>query len=152
MFRFVAMVAIIFGSSVAWADTQDASAADREKMQGDWMVASMKTGGMDVAADEAQSLFRSIEGDRFKVSRYTKLIGQGTFRIDATQTPKTIDSTPAAAAGPAGETAKPIRGIYEFDGDKLRICNARPGQPRPKNFDAKIYTGQTLIVWEREMK
>ena len=52
----------------------------------------------------------------------------------------------------SGTPGKPILGIYEFDGDKLRICNARPGQPSPKNFDAKQYTGHALIVWEREAK
>lgn len=126
---------------------EDPHAVDLAKMQGDWMVATMKTGGMDVPAEEAQSLFRSIEGNRYKIARYTKTIGQGTFKLDATQSPKTIDSQPDAP--PDG---KPILGIYEFDGDKLRICNARPGQPRPKNFEAKNYTGHTTTVWEREVK
>ncbi|MEX2112421.1 MAG: TIGR03067 domain-containing protein [Pirellulales bacterium] len=122
----------------------DPHAADLAKMQGDWMVVSMRASGVDVSADDAQALFRTIEGDRYKVSRYSKVIGQGTFKIDAAQSPKTIDSAPT--------DAQPILGIYEFDGDTLRVCNARPGQPRPKNFDAKLYTGHTLIVWEREVK
>jgi uncharacterized protein (TIGR03067 family) len=117
-------------------------------MQGDWMVASMRSNGMDVPADDAQALFRTVKGNEYSVSRYTKLASKGTFKLDATQTPKTIDSTPAAPADPS----KPIRGIYEFDGERLRICNAGPGQPRPKSFDAKMYTGHTLIVWEREAK
>ncbi len=79
-------------------------------------------------------------------------MGRGTFTIDATQSPKTIDSTFAESQGGASDDSKQIHGIYEFDGDKLRICNARPGQPRPKNFDAKMYTGHTLVVWEREGK
>jgi uncharacterized protein (TIGR03067 family) len=126
---------------------EDPHAADLAKMQGDWMVATMKTSGMDVPAEESQSLFRTIEGDRYKIARYSKTIAQGTFKIDATQSPKTIDSQPDAPPD-----SKPILGIYEFDGDKLRVCNARPGQPRPKNFEAKNYTGHTLIVWEREAK
>jgi uncharacterized protein (TIGR03067 family) len=126
----------------------DTSAADLARMQGDWMVASMKTGGMDVPADDAQALFRTVNGNEYSVARYTKIVVRGTFKLDATQSPKTIDSTPA----PPGDPTKPIRGIYEFDGERLRICNAGPGQPRPKNFDAKMYTGHTLTVWEREVK
>ncbi|MGD9722518.1 MAG: TIGR03067 domain-containing protein [Pirellulales bacterium] len=136
----------------------DPNAADLARMQGDWMVATMQTEGMEVPAEEAQALFRTVENDTYTVSRYAKVASRGTFQIDATKSPKTIDSTPAAvgaAAPPADGKAKPpqtIRGIYEFDGDKLRICNARPGQPRPKNFEAKQYTGHTLIVWEPEVK
>jgi uncharacterized protein (TIGR03067 family) len=140
------MFANSFAVLVACVSATDANAADLARMQGDWMVHSMRAEGMDVPPDDAQALFRTIEGDKYTVSRYTKVVGRGTFKIDATQSPKTIDSSPA------GPQAKPISGIYEFDGDKLRICNARPGQPRPKSFDAKQYTGHTLIVWEREAK
>jgi uncharacterized protein (TIGR03067 family) len=148
----LAFIAAIWCSSVALAaQGADPNAEDLKRMQGDWMVATMKSAGMDVPPDEAQALFRTVEGDRYSVARYTKQIASGTFKLDATKTPKTIDSTPGAAGD--GKTApQPILGIYEFDGDKLRICNGRPGQPRPKNFDAKMYTGHTLIVWEREAK
>jgi uncharacterized protein (TIGR03067 family) len=140
----MALTATAFLQVVAIAN-DDPHAADLAKMQGDWMVATMKAGGMDVPAEEAQSLFRSVEGDRYKIARYSKMIGQGTFKLDATQSPKAIDSQ-----SDAPPNSPPILGIYEFDGDKLRVCNARPGQPRPKNFEAKNLTGHTTTVWERE--
>ncbi len=127
----------------------DPSAADLARMQGDWMVASMKSNGIVVPADDAQALFRSIDGEKFTITRYTKIVNQGTFKVDATKSPKTIDTLPTTLAPAAGQ---PILGIYEFDGEKLRVCNGKPGQPRPKNFDAKQFTGHTLIVWERETK
>ena len=136
--------------AAADAAAEDANAADLKRMQGDWMVASMRVSGMDLPDDEAQALFRTVEGNRYTVARYMKAMTQGTFRIDATQSPKTIDSTPDAKQGE--KQSQPLRGIYEFDGDKLRICNGRPGQARPKNFDAKQFTGHTLIVWEPEAK
>jgi uncharacterized protein (TIGR03067 family) len=141
----ILVVPFLLATANAWSN--DSGADDLAKMQGDWMVHSMRSEGMDVPADDAQSLFRTIEGDKYTISRYTKRAGQGTFKIDATQSPKTIDSQPTTPPG-----TKPILGIYEFQGQLLRICNARPGQPRPKNFDAKQYTGHTLIVWEREAK
>jgi uncharacterized protein (TIGR03067 family) len=138
------VLALVASTAVA---IEDPNAADLQRMQGDWMVAAMKTEGMDTDPAEAQALFRTIEGNKYTVARYRKAIGQGTFAIDATKSPKTIDSTPAAPPG-----VKPILGIYEFEGEKLRVCIAKPGQPRPKNFDAKPYTGHTLIVWEPEVK
>ena len=70
------------------------------------------------------------------------------FKLDATKKPKTIDSTPD---GPP-EKAKPILGIYEFDGETLKICNSRPGKDRPTDFEAKEGSEHTCIVWQREKK
>jgi uncharacterized protein (TIGR03067 family) len=144
---------MLVAATVHAAPSDDASAADVERMQGDWMVTSMRIGGEEYPAVEAQALFRTVEGDQYSVSRYTKVISRGKFVLDATQTPKTIDSTPMAVDPSKGDKppAPLIRGIYEFDGKQLRICNARPGQPRPKDFSAKQFTGHTLIVWEPEM-
>jgi uncharacterized protein (TIGR03067 family) len=71
-------------------------------------------------------------------------IGTGTFKLDPSAMPKTIDSSPAA------DPSKPILGIYEFEGETLKICNAQPGKSRPSDFEAKAGSGHTLIVWQRE--
>ena len=124
----------------------DANAKDLAKMQGDWMVVSITRDGLKLSDDEAQTLFRTVTGNKYTVFNFSKPLSKGTFKIDSTKTPKTIDSTPAAAK------SGPILGIYEFDGDKLRICNAAPGQPRPTNFEAKEGSNHTKIVWQPEKK
>lgn len=129
------------------AEVTAAHAADLARMQGDWMVSSMITGGVKVEDEEAQALFRTIEGDKYKVARYSKVIGQGTFVIDATKSPPTIDSSPANV-----DPKKKILGIYQWDGDRLQVCNAQLGFPRPKTFEAKFGTGHTMVIWEREKK
>jgi len=127
--------------------TEDAaSAADLAAMQGDWMVVSIVASGMKIPEDEAQALFRTVAGDTYEVSRFSKVVGQGTFKIDATKTPKTIDSTPAGQA----DQTKTIQGIYEFDGRRLKVCNAMAGKPRPVNFEAPFGSGHTSIIWEPE--
>jgi len=123
----------------------EATAADLRKMQGDWVVTTMKINGEVYPDDAAQVLFRTVKGSEYTVSRFSKVIGGGAFQLDATQTPRTIDSTPKNSAD-----GKPLLGIYEFEGDKLKICNALPGKPRPKNFKAGLLSGHTLIVWEPE--
>ena len=132
----------------AVADAAATYEADLKRMQGDWMVASMIVSGMTMSDEEAQSLFRTVEGDRYVVSRYSKPVGKGTFKLDATKNPKWIDSTPAAGPG----AGKPILGIYEFNGQQLRICNAGPGKPRPTGFESKPTSERTMIVWEPEKK
>jgi uncharacterized protein (TIGR03067 family) len=92
------------------------------------------------------ALFRTVKGDRYTVSRYRKVAGKGTIKLDATKKPRTIDALPAVAAGNAGA----ILGIYEFDGNRLKLCFARPGMPRPTELRSKEGSGHTLTVWQRE--
>lgn len=146
---FVLLAALSFLPVAAPAaeDPAPDTAADLERMQGDWMVSSMKSNGLKNPQEEAESLFRTVKDGTFAVSRYTRAISSGTFKLDATQSPRAIDSTITNRPEPAT-----VLGIYEFDGDKLRICNAPPGKPRPKDFECRLGSQQTLIVWERERK
>jgi uncharacterized protein (TIGR03067 family) len=125
----------------------DADAKDLARMQGDWMVASITRDGMKLSDDEAQTLFRTVSGNKYTIFNFNKPLSKGTFKIDSTKMPKTIDST---AIGPA--KPRPVLGIYEFEGDKLKICNAAPGMPRPTSFDAKEGSNHTKIVWQPEKK
>jgi uncharacterized protein (TIGR03067 family) len=126
----------------------DANKQDLDKLQGDWGVAAQVIDGKKVADDEAQTLFRTVKGDTYTVSYYDKPIGKGTFTIDATAKPKTIDARPAGAA----KDAPPLLGIYEVEGDTYRVCFAPAGKERPKDFASKAGSGHTLTVWKREKK
>jgi len=144
------MTIFVAATALAAADaaSQTPSASDLKRMQGDWMVTTMKVDGISLPPDDAQALFRSIRGNTYSVSRYTKVIAHGTFKLDPEKSPKTIDSLPTTSA----KDAKPLLGIYEFANGKLRICNAPPGKDRPADFTARRGSGQTLIVWEPEKK
>lgn len=130
------------------APAADANATDLAKMQGDWMIASMTNNGLKLSDDEAQTLFRTVAGNRYTIFSFNKPVSRGTFKIDATKKPKTIDSTPASSK----PDSKPMLGIYEFNGDTLKICNAPPGMPRPTDFEAKAGSNQTRIIWQPEKK
>jgi uncharacterized protein (TIGR03067 family) len=130
--------------SVGAAPREAIEADDLKKMQGDWMVASMTANGIKYPVEEAQALFRTIEGNNYQIFRYSKPFANGTFKIDPAATPKTIDSSPAA------DPSKPLLGIYEFEGNAWRICNAQPGKPRPVDFEAKAGSGHTVTVWQPE--
>ena len=128
--------------------TRDPTKQDLEKLQGDWAALSMVVDGVRASDDEAQSLFRTVKGNQYTVYLFNKAIGKGTFQLDATKKPRTIDARPAGA--PAG--SKPLLGIYEFAGGRWKVCFAPPGKERPADFAAKAGSGHTLTVWEREKK
>jgi uncharacterized protein (TIGR03067 family) len=43
-----------------------------------------------------------------------------------------------------------VKGIYELEGDTLKLCTRDPGQDRPKEFTAKEGSGNTLTVYKRK--
>jgi uncharacterized protein (TIGR03067 family) len=70
-------------------------------------------------------------------------------KIDASKKPNTID-TEVTAGDLKGKT---IQGIYEIDGDILRVCVVLPGKgERPTEFSGKAGTGCNLTVYKREKK
>ncbi len=145
MTRFICFLFSV-GLLPAFGGDGDASAKDLEKMQGDWAVISYLVDGVKLEDDNAQSLFRTIKGNQYTVFLFDKPLGGGTFKMDATKKPKTIDSFPDKMGG------KSMLGIYEMKGDSLTVCYASPGKHRPTEFTSKKGAEHTLMVWEREKK
>lgn len=141
----VLLLVLVF-AAVAGGTDEDAAAKDLKRMEGDWAAVSMEVDGLKVPDEDAMAYFRSVKGDGYTVSRYRKTLGKGTINLDATKKPRTIDALPAGAAG----EGKALLGIYEFDGNKLKLCFARPGKDRPTEFRSKAGSGHTLTVWQRE--
>ena len=95
-----------------------------KKLQGHW------TGTEGDANVEA-----TFDGDRFHFSSSTGEWYKGTCQIDATTTPKqlivTINDCPIEQF--KGLTS---HAIFQLDGDSLRLCGCRPGDPAgPTGFD-----------------
>jgi uncharacterized protein (TIGR03067 family) len=127
---------------------QDPGKQDLEMMQGDWAAVSYTQDGQQLPEDDAQAFFRTIQGNEYTVFRFDKAIGKGTFTIDPTRNPKTIDAIPMTR----GAKGKPILGIYEIAQNRYRLCFAAPGKDRPTEFTSQPGSGRTLTVWEREKK
>jgi uncharacterized protein (TIGR03067 family) len=136
------------GLLIAADKPADPNKKDRDAMQGSWNAASHVVDGEKLGDDEAQVLFRTVKDDTYSVSLFDKPLGKGTFTIDATKKPKSIDARPASA----DKDAPPMLGIYEIDGDTFRTCFAQPGKERPKDFECKAGSGHQVIVWKREKK
>jgi uncharacterized protein (TIGR03067 family) len=121
---------MVAGLLVLWlallaAPDQDLHALrERDRFQGAWVVTACFVGKMPVPIlDRSETM--NFEGDQLIVSRNgVRSPDALTFTLDPTQSPRAIDlKSPGFAA----------RGIYEFEGRRLRICyNARV---RPTRFD-----------------
>jgi len=128
------------------AEGADQSKKDLDQMQGNWAAESLVRDGKAFPQEEAQTYFRTVKGNTYTVVRFGKVVANGTMKLDATKSPKTIDFTPE------GSKTAPMPGIYALDGETLTQCIAMPGKPRPTKLAADPGSGMTLMVWKREKK
>ena len=116
------------------------------KMQGTWTAAKAERDGK-AAADVVGNRL-SITGSRFDIrSKGGKLLFSGTYRIDATKKPATIDF----AHNHGKLKGKDWKGIYALEGGTLTICDNAVdlAKERPKAFETKAKSGFVCIDFRR---
>ena len=110
--------------------------SDLEKFQGSWQaVRVVDVDGKPRSEDDVRHTQLVVEGSTFTLQDQNVTI-RGTFLIDQTRIPKTIDVMLEGA-----KSENKILGIYRLEGDLRRSCFAPPGKERPKEFpfDGKGY-------------
>lgn len=158
MFRRVAPVGTIFLACTILAVT----AEDKKEPEGDpvkreagllrdtWNFVSVEQGGVKQPrrkrGEELQTI--TIDGNKFEVKRGDTVLQTGTYTFDPAKKPKTIDL--AVAEGEGKGTVRP--GVYELDGDTLKLCFDPQGKKRPAGFESAAESGHTLAVLQRERK
>jgi uncharacterized protein (TIGR03067 family) len=138
----IAALAVVVGVSMLTALAQNEQAAqDRKKLQGTW-VAAEGPKGMQMTCSENKWTLRANEDGEEQFAK-------GTFTIDPTQDPKTMDLTVVEAKGKEVERyiGKTSRAIYEVSGDTFKWCANEPGkEDRPKAFAAQDGDRRFLLV------
>jgi uncharacterized protein (TIGR03067 family) len=122
---------------------RDANDDDYKLFEGTWQFQSVESGGkaQDISAFKDTPLI-------LKDKNWTQGEAKGTFKIDATKKPKTIDLT--FTEGPPKGIV--IKGIYELDETTYKVCVAKPGSDRPKVFDSKAKDGGSIQVLKKEKR
>ena len=120
------------------ADKKEAVAKALETFAGTWEIASVKPDG---ATKDARRLVFNKDGSYAALDKDGKELWAGTFEIDPTVTPKVWDHR----SHDAKKEGKDVLGIYELDGDKLKVAcvvgqwkgKEWAGKPRPKAIEPK---------------
>jgi uncharacterized protein (TIGR03067 family) len=121
---------------------------DYQRLTGTWILASGVVDGQPVPEEVRKKTILVTDRDKFTLStgEQTGTSEGGTFTIDPTRSPKTVDSL--QGSGP--DKGKTLLGIYEIiDDDHKRACWAPTGKPRPSDFTSAPGSGHILQVWER---
>ena len=133
--------ASLAGSMMLVTGLVNARAADpdQEKLQGKWNIESFDYNG--TAVEVMKQAVREFKGDKYSLTPKSGEAINGEIKaIDSIKKPKTID------LDVNGQT---LKGIYEVDGDTLRLCYSLNNPERPTEFASKPDSGIVLVVHKR---
>ena len=119
------------------------SAAEKEEpsIEGVWRVVSVELAEQNVAGLEGAKL-TLLPGGKKTFELPSGVVEKGTYSVDASATPKRIDTTTEGREGTE-------KGIYALEGQTLKLCIATRGGERPAAFETKAGTDLILIALKR---
>lgn len=120
--------------------------AGLKALQGRWEVVKMETDGKPVPAKHVKGSTFVVDGHEY-VFKGGDETYQGVLTVDTAAKPNTIIAT---FRGEGGKEKGRAVGIYEVQGDKLKILWDEKGKNRPKAFNDK--KGNRYLVLERHGK
>jgi len=117
---------------------------DLAKLQGEWTVVFLEVDGIAPAPSTFAGAKIVIDGDRF-TSLGMGAVFEGNLAVNSTASPKVLRMM--FTAGP--EKGNTNHGIYELDGDRLRLCLSVTGGPAPTEFATSPGSGRALETLDR---
>ena|SRR5438445_6060027 len=145
---FCALGLVISGGTGTRADDKADVEKEFKKFHGVWTFESVEAGGKKAPADELKGLTVTFAGAKFTVKKGDEVIQAGTQKLDPSKSPKTIDvmMTEGLKKGAV------MLGIYEIDGDTLRVCFDEEGKKRPTEFKSAAGSETFVNVHKRAKK
>jgi len=121
--------------------------ASANPFDGDWQVTAIEAGGNKVPTEDATNMLVKIDGDSYKVSS-PFMDSAGKFSVDTNTQPKHIDLVPGRGSGP--DEGHTLPGIYEVNGDTMRVCYSRTAGHRPSAFDTSDDANAIMLTYKRK--
>jgi uncharacterized protein (TIGR03067 family) len=125
----------------AASPTDEETERDQKRIQGTWQAVSGEVAGQNLPKQRVEDLTIAFADHKATVTT-SNGSRESTYKLDATQKPRAIDLT--------DENGRMAPGIYEFEGDTLRICVNQGGSERPASFRTKPDTRLRLYVFQRK--
>jgi uncharacterized protein (TIGR03067 family) len=139
------MAAVAFALFVSLAAADAPQKKSDEAMQGTWTIESFTLEGNTVDPEQLKNWRRIVERNHVTWKNGDQMMVELDIKFDATKTPHTLDSTIKTGES-SGHT---LLAIYELKDDQLKVCFAKPGAERPKDFSSESGSGQSLYVARR---
>lgn len=137
-----------FSASNSWADDKLDAEKELKKFQGAWKFESSESGGQKIPAEQLKDFVLTFDGAKHTVKNGTEVIQAGTQTIDPSKSPKAIDVTLTEGA----MKGMVLLGIYEIDGDTLKVCFDMGNKKRPVEFKSPPGSETFVNVHKRAKK
>ena len=118
------------------------------EIEGDWAMLSGVFNGQPLQADWVKFCKRITRGNVTTVVAGPQTMLKARFTLDTSKTPKAIDYVNLHGS----HKGKSQLGIFERQGNELKVCVSAPGKPRPNDFSSKRGDGRNCTVWKFEKK
>jgi uncharacterized protein (TIGR03067 family) len=137
------VIAVGFAAADEPKDKDKAAKREMAKLDGNWEKVSRVADGKEVPRLPAESpLSLTLKNGKFTIEfKDGKVADDGTFTIDPTVDPKSMDMS--------GRGGNDILAIYELKEDELKICSGPRGKARPTKLESKEGSGYTIDTWKR---
>ncbi len=145
---FCALALVLSGGAATRADDKADVEKEFEKFQGVWTFESVEAGARRRRPNSCKGATITFAGDKFTVKRGAEVIQAGTQKLDPSKSPKTIDVVMTEGLNKGAV----MLGIYEIDGDTLRVCFDEAGMKRPTEFKSVPGTQTFVNVHKRAKK
>ncbi len=140
--RSKAVLAVVVGLLVAADNAKDDAKKEIKKFEGSWRLESLENDGAKTPDEELKRMKLTIEGEKYTLKTEDATVSAGTIKVDGAKKPKTINIMATDGDGSGQE----MLGIYELDGDKMKVCYGRPNEERPSKLAAEAGSGRILVV------
>ncbi|MBS1788534.1 MAG: TIGR03067 domain-containing protein [Acidobacteria bacterium] len=137
---FVLFTMLFSGSLLA----SSGRANNEDSIQGVWLPAVAELAGKPFPDEVRKTIKLEIRDDKYTVT-VGKALDQGIIKLNPTAKPKELDIT--GTDGP--NKGRTILGIYEREGDTLRICYDLSGKGRPTEFKSKEGSQLFLVTYKQ---
>jgi uncharacterized protein (TIGR03067 family) len=129
----------------AQAKKADQSKKDLDDMQGNWHAVALEVKGTPSGEDAIKKIKFILKKDDYSVKVDGKDHVSAKLVLRAEKKPKELDLVQ--------ETGPVYKGIYEMDGDTLKIClclSSDADSERPKEFKSAEDSNTALFSWHRD--
>jgi uncharacterized protein (TIGR03067 family) len=138
-FALAVAVAVL---SLAMDDTPE---SELDKYQGTWVLVSEEFEGKKVPAEgltgELKNLSYTVRGDKLLFTSRGE-DRSATVKLDPNKSPKTYDLV--------RDDGRPLKGIYAWDGETIKVCSADNQGDRPMEFKTEGGSRIRIRVWKRK--
>jgi len=127
----------------AAAERPPSQPAPTTELEGEWRMVSGMLDGRPVDRQMLTAGRRVTRGDETTVLFGTQVFMRMRFTLGPERRPRAIDYLNLQGAS----NGRMQQGIYELDGETLRLCVAPAGADRPADFTTAPGDGRLLTVW-----